>query len=210
MNADLLEPESLEKAIEGCEYVVHTASPFPAANPKDENEIIRPAVEGTLAVLRAAHKHRVKRVVITSSVAALINQAAGEHKSIYTEEDWTNPTVCEPYEKSKALAEKAAWDFVKDLPEDEKFELVTVLPGFIMGPTLVKTDFTSGDIIRNMIMGNWIRIPRLQFPMVDVRDCAFGHLQALKLKEAANKRFTLATDSMWFIEMVQLLHKNYG
>ena len=103
--ADLMNASSLENAIQGQDFVVHTASPFPDAVPKDENVIIKPAVEGTLAVMRAAHKHKVKRVVITSSVAAIMMQTEETKQNLYTEEHWSNLKGLAPYEKSKTLAE---------------------------------------------------------------------------------------------------------
>lgn len=110
VEADMLKEETLFKAIEGSTYVVHTASPFPLADPKNEDDLIKPAVEGTMAVMRAAHKNKVKRVVITSSVAA-IYISADKNKKDFTVADWTDLTLATPYEKSKTMAEKAAWDF---------------------------------------------------------------------------------------------------
>jgi nucleoside-diphosphate-sugar epimerase len=111
VEADLMNADSLDRAVQGCYYVVHTASPFPAVNPRDENDLIKPAVEGTLAVMRAAHKHKVKRVVITSSVAAIMFHTPANRKPEYNESDWSELQGCGAYEKSKLLAEKAAWDF---------------------------------------------------------------------------------------------------
>jgi len=189
--ADLLKPETLEAAIEGCDYVVHTASPFPDTVPKDENVVIKPAVEGTLAVMRAAHKHKVKRVVITSSVAAILMHTHAGKKDSYNEADWSELEACQPYEKSKTLAEKAAWDFLEALPSDEKFELVTINPSLILGPSLVSSDFTSGVILQKIMGGKFPGMPRIMYPVVDVRDCAKAHLQAIKVEEAKNKRFIL-------------------
>jgi nucleoside-diphosphate-sugar epimerase len=110
--ADLLKPDTIDTAIAGCDYVVHTASPFPIEQPKNEDVLIKPAVEGTLSVMRAAHKHRVKRVVITSSCASIMCQKPENHKEVFTENDWSDPAACGAYEKSKTLAEKAAWDFL--------------------------------------------------------------------------------------------------
>ena len=148
VEADLLDEESLINAIAGSDYVVHTASPFVTEAPKDENELIKPAVNGTLAVMKGCHAAKVKRVVITSSVAAIYN--VGDDKwpddDIFTEADWTDiksPTGSQPYHKSKALAEKAAWDYQKELPEDEKFEIVTICPSLIVGPVLCGSGFTS-------------------------------------------------------------------
>lgn len=129
--ANLLNAASLDAAIAGQDYVVHTASPFPITTPKHEDDLIKPAVEGTMAVLRAAHKHKVKRVVVTSSCAAIFVQSPKNHKELFTEEDWTDVTVAGAYEKSKTLAERAAWDFVNSLPQEERFELVTINPFLI-------------------------------------------------------------------------------
>ncbi len=121
--------------MESSTYIVHTASPFPIENPKDENVLIKPAVEGTLAVMKAARLNKVQRVVITSSIASIFKTGV-EGQTHFTENDWSDPKITQPYEKSKTLAEKAAWDFISNLPEDEKFELAIINPGFILGPNL--------------------------------------------------------------------------
>ena len=135
VEADLCDEKSMIQAMEGSTYIVHTASPFPIVAPKDENELIKPAVEGTLAVMKAARINKVKRVVITSSVAAIYKTGV-EGQSEFSEKDWTDCKVAQPYEKSKTLAELAAWDFIKNLPEDEKFEVATINPGLVIGPNL--------------------------------------------------------------------------
>jgi nucleoside-diphosphate-sugar epimerase len=111
--------------------------------PDDEQVLIKPAVEGTLAVLRAAHKHKVKRVVVTSSGLTVTQRKPENLKAFYTEQDWSDEEVCAPYDKSKLKAERAAWEFVNSLPEDERFELVLCLPGLVMGPNIVAHDFSS-------------------------------------------------------------------
>jgi len=153
VKADLLDAESLDKAIEGCDYVIHVASPFPISDPKDENELIKPAVEGTLNVLKAAHKHKVKRVVVTSSQVSVIMRKPENRKPIYNEEDWSELEYLDGYDKSKFLAEKAAWEFVKALPKAERFELSVVAPGLIVGPPIVNDDFTSGQYIVGFMTG---------------------------------------------------------
>ncbi len=183
VEAELLNEESIDKAIEGCQFVVHTASPFPSANPKDENELIKPAVEGTLSVMRAANKHKVKRVVITSSIASMM---MGHLDKILTEEDWSILTECPAYEKSKTMAEKAAWEYLDTLPEHEKFELATINPSLILGPPLVPGDFTSGEVIKKIMSGKFPGVPVIQFPFVDVRDVAIAHYKALTVPEAKN------------------------
>jgi len=123
---------------------VHTASPVPTGGlPKDENVLIRPAVEGTLAVLRAAHKHRVRRVVITSSLSAVLMKSAHNIKDRYDETDWSDLEACSAYDKSKTLAERAAWEFLNSLPEAERFEMVVINPVFILGPALVPADSST-------------------------------------------------------------------
>ena len=121
--------------MEGSTYIVHTASPFPIEKPKDEMVLIEPAVEGTLAVMKAARLNKVKRVVITSSVASIFKTGV-EGQTHFTENDWTDTKIAQPYEKSKTLAEKAAWDFIAELPDDEKFEVATINPGLVVGPNL--------------------------------------------------------------------------
>ena len=163
------------KAIEGATYVVHTASPFPIVRPKDEMELIKPAVEGTMAAMRAAHHNKVKRVVITSSVAAIYKNI-DKKKTHFTTDDWTDINIAAPYEKSKTMAEKAGWDFIASLPKEEQFEFVTINPGFIIGPNLNECNFSSGDIIKKVMTGGLPGIPKIKMPMVDVRDVAQAHL----------------------------------
>ena len=186
VEADLLKPETIDEAVKGCDYVVHTASPFPIEAPKDENVLIRPAVEGTMAAVRAAHKYKVKRIVITSSVAAIMGQSEENMKEIYTENDWTDVKAVGAYEKSKTLAEKAAWDYMHSLPEEERFEIVTINPVLIMGPSLITGDFSSGQVIMKLLSGKFPGMPKIMMPIVDVRNCAEAHLQALKVDEAKN------------------------
>src|SRR3569623_1496061 len=133
--ADLEKDAGWAETVAGCDYVQHVASPFPIAQPKDENELIRPAVDGTLRVLRAARDAGVKRVVQTSSFAA-VGYGHGHRDTPYDETDWTNvdgPAV-QPYMKSKTLAERAAWDFIER--EGNGMELAVVTPDGIFGPAL--------------------------------------------------------------------------
>lgn len=208
--ADLLKPESLDLAIEGCDFVVHTASPFPLAAPKHEDELIKPAVEGTMAVMRAAHKHKVKRVVITSSVASIIVNKSHTGDHVFTESDWSDPKACGAYEKSKTMAEKAAWDFLDSLPESERPELVTINPSLILGPNLVTGDFTSGEIIKKIMLSKLPGMPVIQFPIVDVREVAMAHFKGLTIPEARNQRFILSAASLWFREIAEILKEEYG
>ncbi|WP_067703768.1 SDR family oxidoreductase [Nocardia jejuensis] len=191
------------EAVAGCRYVVHTASPFPAADPKDENEIIRPAVDGTLRVLRAAEAAGVERVVLTSSVAAIM---AGNTGHTLTEDDWSALAACDPYPKSKTLAERAAWDFVAEHPE---LELAVINPGMITGPVQHAGLSTSVGAIRTLLAGEMPGVPRLNFATVDVRDVATAHRLAMELPQAAGNRYIAAGEQISFPDMARILAGRY-
>jgi dihydroflavonol-4-reductase len=113
------------------------------------------------------------------------------------------------YEKSKTLAEKAAWDYLHGLPESERFELVTINPSLILGPSLITGDFSSGQIVIKLLSGKFPGMPKLMMPIVDVRDVAHAHLQAIKIDEANNKRFILSSNSVWFKDVAEVLKQRY-
>ena len=135
VEADLLKEETWINAVKGCTYVLHTASPFPNSSPKDENELINPAVNGTLYVLRACVQDgvKIKRVVLTSSIAAIAG-ANFEQNRTYTEKDWPKVEALDPYSKSKTMAEKSAWDFLEQRKKNNLpcFELAVINPGYVM------------------------------------------------------------------------------
>jgi nucleoside-diphosphate-sugar epimerase len=190
-HADLTDDAGWADAADGCTHVLHTASPFPGAEPEHEDELIVPAREGTLRVLRAAHAAGAQRVVVTSSFAAVgygIKPANGE---AYTEVDWTDveATGVGAYIKSKTIAERAAWNYVAE--HDDAPELATVNPPFIIGPATGTTDSTSLAFIEKVLRGTVDPIPR-RFGLVDVRDVADLHLRALTDARAAGRRFLAA------------------
>jgi nucleoside-diphosphate-sugar epimerase len=190
--------------------VVHTASPIPFKVPDDENEVVKPAVEGTLAVMRAAHKHKVKRVVITSSGLTVYTKKPENQKDLYSEEDWSDLEMCGPYEKSKVLAERAAWDFLASLPEEERFELTVIIPTFILGPPLVEGDFFSGNHCKNMLLGLWPGVPKVMMAVADVRNVAQGHLRGLKVPEASNERIIITNRTFFFRDLCKKFIDLYG
>jgi dihydroflavonol-4-reductase len=189
VEADLLSDSGWDDAMSGCDYVMHVASPFFVAVPKDENVLIQPAVEGTERVLAAAKKAGVKRVVLTSSIVAV---TSGLPSGRYGSDSWSNLNAnIGAYAKSKTLAEKAAWDFVKD----GSMELVTINPGFILGPPLgAAGDGQSVAMVSDFISGKFPMIPDIAMGMIDVRDVARLHVTALETPEAAGKRFIAASD----------------
>jgi nucleoside-diphosphate-sugar epimerase len=189
--ADLMSDAGWADAATGCDFVLHVASPFPLTVPKDENELIVPAREGALRVLRAARDAGVKRVVLTSSFAA-VGYGTAMKGAAFTESDWTdvNGAGVSPYAKSKTLAERAAWDFMAR--EGGALELAVVNPVGIFGPVLGSDFATSIEIIKRMMDGAVPGLPNLIFGVVDVRDVADLHLRAMTHPEAAGERF-LAT-----------------
>jgi len=183
VNADLLNEQSLVDAITGSTYVVHVASPFFFGGTEDE--VIKPAVQGTLAAMKACQVAKVKRCVVTSSGLSIlmVSEANRPASGLFNESIWSEPDRPEgidTYSKSKVLAERAAWKFVEDLPADEKFELVTVLPAYVMGPPLMHGSGTSIGFLQALMTGKMATIGSDCAPHCDVRQAAEGHLLAIK------------------------------
>lgn len=211
VEADLTNPESWPPAVGGVTYVIHVASPFPITQPKREEDLIVPAVEGTLSVLRACAKtSSVKRVVMTSSCAAVGWEVRHQDSQTRTEEDWSDTTRIDTYSKSKTLAEKAAWDFVHDLPDDEKFELVVINPSLVLGPPLHGTVCSSVDIMKKLLERQMPMLPKMSFAIIDVRDVALAHIKAMTTPEAAGQRFICNNTNLWFSQMAILLKTVFG
>lgn len=214
VEADLLNADSLLKAIEGATYVVHTASPFHMNKVKNEDEFVKPALEGTNAVLKACATHKVKKLVLTSSVVSVAYLDAKDMPEKFTEENWSDVNKKNPpitaYAKSKTLAEKAAWDFQQTLPEEDRFDIVTICPGAIIGPPLIGPGFASGDLVGKIMMGKYPGMPKIKMGSVDVREVAQAHLNGVKVDEAKNQRFILVNSNLWFKEFAEILHKQWA
>lgn len=212
--ADLHAPSTVwEAAAKGCQYVIHSASPFPVAAPKDENELIKPAVEGVTGVLAACRKvGGVKAVVVTSSIVAIMNY---QHMDkVMDESDWANLDGNFAYAKSKVLAEKAAWDIYHDMKKSAAgtaFRMAVVNPGYIFGPALVKTDFASGEYVRKMLRGEMTVLPKLYFCVVDVRDVALAHILAMENPVSDGKRYAcFSGEYMWVEDVAKTLKAEFG
>ena len=211
VEADLTSDRGWREAVAGCTYVQHVASPFPAEVPKDENELIRPAVDGALRVLQAsAEAGTVKRVVMTSSVAAVAFGHTDGDDRVRTEADWSKVENCEAYPKSKTLAERAAWDFVKGLPADRRFELTVINPGFVLGPLLNNDQGTSGELIRKLMMREMPACPELGFAPVDVRDVALAHRLAMERPEGPGNRYICAGEHLWVQDIAKILAAEFN
>lgn len=206
---NLLDDKGWDKAMEGCDYVLHVASPFIIAEPKDENEMIKPAVEGTLRALKEAKKAGVKKVVLTSSTVAM---ASDKKKNHLTQNSWTNPKTdkVSVYMKSKTLAEKAAWDFYNNQASENKMELTVVNPGPIYGPTLTgNLTGASMSMVKDIITGKMPMIPNSNYVMSDVRDIAQIHVAALENVKADGKRFIVTSEKPYsFVGIASILKEN--
>jgi dihydroflavonol-4-reductase len=208
--ADLLDDAGWPQAISGCDYVLHMASPFPLGIPAHENDLIVPAREGALRVLRLARDAGVRRVVLTSSFAA-IGYGHPPRTEPFTEADWTDPAVpgLTAYAKSKTLAERAAWDFIAR--EGAAPELSVINPVAVLGPVQGPDFATSIQLVKRMLDGGMPGAPRLSFGVVDVRDVADLHLRAMNDPAACGQRFlAVAGDFMCLIEIANLLRDRLG
>lgn len=208
--ADLIRDDGWREAVTGCDYVLHVASPLSTSVPKDENEMIIPARDGTLRVLRAARAAGVRRVVITSSVAA-IGYGHPPRDKPFDEADWTNleGADVQPYPKSKTLAERAAWDFVAR--EGNGLELSVINPAGIFGPALGPDFSGSIEIVRSLLDGAMPAVPRVYFGVVDVRDVADLHLRAMTSPEAKGERFiAVSSATMSILDIAKLLRRELG
>jgi dihydroflavonol-4-reductase len=203
--ADLTSDAGWPQALAQCNFVLHVASPFPPNAPSHENDLIVPAREGTLRVLRAARDAGVARVVFTSSFAA-IGYGSKSTERPYSEEDWTDPNgKLGAYVKSKTLAERAAWDFIAR--EGGTLQLSVVNPVLVLGPVLGPDFSTSVQLLQRLLNGAMPGVPRLSFGIVDVRDVADMHLRAMTNPAADGQRFLAVAGNFMTIREIALLLK---
>jgi nucleoside-diphosphate-sugar epimerase len=207
--ADLGKDAGWPEAVAGCEYILHVASPLPPNEPKHEDELIGPAREGTLRVLRAARNAGVKRVVLTSSFAA-IGYGHEDQETLFDETNWSDPnSEITAYAKSKALAERAAWDFIAKAGGN--LELSVINPVAVFGPVL-GPDYSASILLVQRLMDRALPgSPRLCFGLVDVRDVADLHVRAMTNPAANGERFlAVAGDFMWMVDIAKLLKNRLG
>jgi len=205
VEADLMSDEGWQEAMADCKYVLHVASPFIIADPEDENEMISPAVDGTLRVLSAAKAIGVERTVVTSSLIAII---AGKLSGHYGTDSWSDPDEeIGTYARSKTLAEKAAWEFAKT----NDIDLVVINPGGVMGPTLTgRVEGESLTMISDIITGKYPLVPDICVGFIDVRDVAKLHVAAMTADGAVGKRFIASSDEPLHFKEVTGILKNAG
>eukprot|EP00357_Protocruzia_adherens_P028433 CAMPEP_0115000452 /NCGR_PEP_ID=MMETSP0216-20121206/16769_1 /TAXON_ID=223996 /ORGANISM="Protocruzia adherens, Strain Boccale" /LENGTH=369 /DNA_ID=CAMNT_0002365559 /DNA_START=48 /DNA_END=1157 /DNA_ORIENTATION=- len=209
VEADLMDSTCWDNAVSGCQFVMHVASPFFTRLPKHEDEMIKPAVDGTLSVLKACAQNHVEKVVMTSSgVSIKVGQVESR---VYNEEDWgIVDKNSNAYMKSKYLAEKAAWEYVEALPEDQKFAFTTILPTFIGGAPLTSAEFASGEVYGRAMSGGLSWAPDLYFDFVDVRDVATAHLAALENPKADGNRYLCTSDNYHVSEFISILAAEFN
>jgi dihydroflavonol-4-reductase len=207
--ADLGSDAGWADAMKGADYVLHIASPIPDREPKNDDELVIPAREGALRVLRAARDAWVKRVVMTSSTAAICYGMDGNSRT-FTEADWTDPAHPDTYAyvRSKVIAERAARDFMAD--EGGALEFCTINPGAVLGPLLGKDFSASLEVIRKLLGGELPGCPRLGFPLVDVRDIADIHIRAMTAPGMNGERFLAAGKFLWMREIAEILKIRLG
>jgi dihydroflavonol-4-reductase len=207
--ADLTSDDGWNEAVDGARYVLHVASPFPPVQPKDPDELIVPARDGALRVLRAALDAGAERVVMTSSVAAIRSDRESSEAAPYTEADWTdgNDAARTPYVRSKALAEQAAWEHVRSAGAEHR--LATINPGAIIGPALSNDHSYSLQAIQRLLDG-MPAAPKLGFTFVDARDVADLHIRAMTQDAAGGERFIATDEWLWLPEVAAVLRERLG
>lgn len=202
---NLTEDDGWDEGMEDCDYLLHVASPIALEN-HNEDFFVKPAVEGVKRALKFAKKHNIKKVLLTSSVAAIFDSI--EEKTYYDESDWSdpnNPTISH-YAKSKTLAEKAAWEFIEK--ENNPFELAVINPALVIGPTLSGDLGESNKAIQMVVTGKMPVAVPLQFGYVDVRDVAAAHILAMQNPKSNGERFALAEKDLWYKDVAKVLRKN--
>lgn len=212
VEANLTDEESWKEAVKDCTQVYHVASPLPQAVPTDPDEVLIPAVNGAVNVLKAcAQSGTVKRVVLTSSVAAISGGLYGRADHVYTEEDWAEENGLPPYELSKLRAERAAWDFHEKIEDQNKFELVTVHPGVVIGPPLTEAtgEATSLSVVKKILSNEIPMVINLNLFLVDVRDVAAGHIAAMHKPGISGSRYLLSGENRWMGEIARTISEEF-
>lgn len=203
---DLLKDDGWDEAVSGCDYVMHVASPLLDREPKDQDEIIRPAHEGLMRAIKSSVRNKVKRFVLTSSFSAI---GYGHVKDVFDESHWTDTTQkIGAYNKSKAIAEKAMWDYLDSLKDEEKIEAVAINPTLVIGASLSDDVGTSNIFLQKMLDGSYPVVPKVHFGYVTVKDTAKAHVAAMTHPHASGKRFILAERCMWLYEVNKILRKH--
>jgi dihydroflavonol-4-reductase len=206
---DLTADDGWERAMDGVDVLMHTASPFPMTQPKNEDDLIRPAVDGALRALRAAHNAGISRVILTSSTAAISGSALPPGDTSFDETNWTDPTDPDTsaYTRSKTLAEQVAWEFVRDTAPD--LHLTAINPGFVIGAPLDHKFGTSVSVIERILRAKDPMLPNFGFPTVDVRDVAEMHVVAIDKPQTYGQRIMTVDRFLKFVDLAKAIKAAY-
>lgn len=206
---DLNSDDGWDAAMQGIDVVMHTASPFPLGQPKNEDDLIRPAVDGALRAAKAANRAGIGRIIMTSSSAAVLSTDLPPGKTVHDEEDWTDLTHpgATAYVKSKTMAERAVWDWQASHAPD--MDITMINPVFVLGPPLDRNFGSSVDVIERMLKGKDPMVPDIGFPCVDVRDIALMHIRAMERPESIGQRIIGSEDTYPMADMGKLLKQDH-
>ena len=207
--ADLGSDEGWAEAAQGCSYVQHVASPFPMDQPRDREALVPEARQGALRVLEAARAKGARRIVLTSSMVAMMYRADRPNRMVVTESDWTDAEWdrLSAYIVSKTRAERSAWEWATE--HGWKKKLTVINPGLVLGPSLDSRTGTSLDLIELLLQGAYPAIPRVSFPVVDVRDLAALHVKAMLVPEAGGRRLIGAGETLSLDEVGRILREEF-
>jgi dihydroflavonol-4-reductase len=202
---DLTDDAGWDEGMEGCDYLLHVASPI-SLDRTDEDYFVKPAIDGVNRALSFAKKHNVKKVVLTSSVAAIFDTL--EKKTHFDESDWSDPDnpAISAYSKSKTLAERAAWDFLKN--EGHPFELAVINPALVVGASISGDIGESNKAVEMVASGRMPVAVPMMFGYVDVRDVAAAHILAMQTPASNGERFALVEKDLWYTDVAKILREN--
>ena len=209
VEADLKSDAGWKEAVQGCRFIQHIASPFPIEAPREREALVPEARAGAMRVIEQGLGAGAERIVMTSSLVAMVGQKGRGAKMLVTEDDWSDPDwkALGAYAVSKTRAEKAVWDYAKS--HDLQGRVTCVNPGLVFGPDSFNNSGASLELIKLMFSGQFPRVPKLAFPIVDVRDCAAIHVAAMEAKNAGGRRLMAAGETLWFKDIADILRSAY-
>lgn len=209
VEADLGADAGWEEAVKDCRYIQHIASPLPHEAPKDREALVPEARAGAQRVLEHGFSAGAERIVLTSSIAAMMGQPGKGAKMVLTEDDWSDPDwkPMTSYPISKTRAEKSAWAYVE--AQGLKDKLTTICPGVVFGPDTYGNAGASLGLLKAMMIGKFPRVPKVGFPLIDVRDCAAIHVAAMTAVAAGGRRFLATGQTLWFKDIATILKAEY-
>ena len=212
IQTDLLDAQCWFDAVKDCSYVIHTECPSPNVEPADEDDVMKPAVEGTLNILKACQgAPSVRRVVYTGDIHAILKGYPNINNQVFSEKDWVaeaDEACLKAYMKGKAKAEKVAWDFVE--AQKSHFDLVSILPSITVGPILCGTWSGAMELTKTLLEYGTPLLPSVAFGMCDVRDAALAHVTALESPDAAGHRYVINSDTLWMIDMAHIISNEFS